>query len=852
MPILGLKDDQLRASLYLRELNRSNNKLAHFDDLVARISGVDAEGLLQLKSEFTLAYVQTNFSSFDEAGYVWSSFADATIDRAIDLAWEKTAKRRRLKLPDGKVPGLFLLGLGKLGGRDLNFSSDVDLIAFYDPETLPVPEHMGQAFIASEVCKTVTQILQPRNAPGFVWRVDWRLRPESSGTGLAMSTNKAETFYFFRSLPWHRLALMKARPIAGDHGAGETFLSRLEPFIWRRNLDFTTLDELAALKTRINNEHPGLQYERAAPDPITPEAPGFNLKLGRGGIREIEFIANAQQLIHGGKRPALRTTHTRTALLELADAELLSREDANELRDHYQIFRQIENAVQMLENTQTHIIPDGDKLASLLDLLGHPSELDTDLFARRQFVHEKFSTLFSERSNTEKSNDLSSLNPEEMQIAASWENGFRDHGLSLSQQRKYGDLGRRLTARLLTQPSEDNAFQRVDNFLKQIGRSGPYFALLNQRDDLQDKLIAPLLYSPHMSRILRQSPHIIDIFLATNPGSLIEQSQFVLTSPDYEHRLESLRRFVNEQLFLDYTDFLEGTKTALDTQTQLTSLAEQTLNLAIQLVADDIGLTNIPMTVLGLGKMGTSTMMPQSDLDLIFIFADETETELASKIVQRLRTTLTVKLREGIAYELDMRLRPSGRSGPPAVKLSSFREHHMKRAHSWEHIALAPARIVAGDIALGEKVMKIKEEIFARPRDQAAFKQDAMTMYARLSEERLQDTPLDVWRTKLRANGLMTADYIRSCWAVLGAAPDQNLVDAIDDWNRLLTWERLLGMTKRPLSETPDAFAGAIDLPSLPSQHAQLEKSVKQSFDALFKNTGEPLSLDPRPIIWKN
>ena len=256
---------------------------------------------------------------------------------------------------------MFLLGLGKLGGLDLNFSSDVDLIAFYDPDALPVPATKGQAYIASDVCKRATQILHPRNSPNFVWRVDWRLRPESSGTGLAISTAKAETFYFFRSLPWHRLALMKARVVAGDKSAGARFLERLEPFIWRRNLDFTTLDELAALKTRINNEHPGLQYERAAPEPITPSASGFNLKLGRGGIREIEFIVNAQQLIHGGKRPRLRVTNTRTALTALADINMLSPDEAKSLRDDYRFFRELENTIQMTENEQTHLVPNGGK-----------------------------------------------------------------------------------------------------------------------------------------------------------------------------------------------------------------------------------------------------------------------------------------------------------------------------------------------------------------------------------------------------------------------------------------------------------------------------------------------------------
>ena len=852
MIVSGLTDHQVKSSAYLQDIADGYDGRESLGTLLASAAEADAAELLALKSKFSLRFAQSNFSNFDEMGEIWSIFAEMTIESALDIAWAETAKRHRLNLPDGKTPGLFILGLGKLGGRDLNFSSDVDLIAFYDPDTLPVPEHKGQNFIASEVCKRLTQILQPRNAPNFVWRVDWRLRPESSGTGLAMSASKAETFYFFRSLPWHRLALMKARCIAGDQTAGADFLNRLEPYIWRRNLDFTTLDELAALKTRINNEHPGLQSERSAPDPITPQASGFNLKLGRGGIREIEFIANAQQLIHGGKRPALRVTHTRSALAHLAETELLSPEDSEQLRTDYSFFRQIENAVQMLSNAQTHIIPSGEDFDALLTLLNHPENFDQTIFERRKRIHDKFSTLFADRPTQETAVDMSFLTGPAKDIALSWANGFQDHGLSLNSQTKYRDLGQRLTARVIGQPREENAFQRVDLFLQKIGRSEPYFALLNRHPKLLDRLISPLLHSPHMSEILRQSPHIIDIFISSNSDSLQEQSQFVLTSPDYEQRLEALRRFVNEQLFLSYSKFPGVSQTAKDTQTQLTALAEQTLTLAIQIVSDDLGLSDIPMTVLGLGKMGTRAMAPQSDLDLVFIFADDVEAEMATRIVQRLRTTLMVKLREGIAYELDMRLRPSGRSGPPAVKLSSFRDHHMKRAHSWEHIALAPARIVAGNKTLGRKVMAIKSDIFARPRDLDAFRADAWAMYHRLSTERLEDTPPDVWRTKLRTGGLMAADYIRACQKVSGDTPDTDLIETIDAWNGLQIWERLLGLKGKALAETPSRFADKIDTSSLKTRQAALEKTVKAQFETFFNDTPRGPLPDPRPIMWKN
>ena len=856
MIVSSLTDKQLHASPYLSELASTFPAPDTLGALRAKVDAASAEQLLDLKAEFALSFVKTQFSTYDEMGHIWSDFADATINRALELAWRSAAKQHRLNLPSDKVPGLFLLGLGKLGGHDLNFSSDIDVIAFFDTETLPVPEHKGQAYIASDVCKRMTQILQPRNTPNFVWRVDWRLRPESSGTGLAMSTAKAETFYFFRSLPWHRLALMKARTVAGDKNCGAEFLSRLEPYIWRRNLDFTTLDELAALKTRINNEHPGLQSERSAPDPITPLASEFNLKLGRGGIREIEFIANAQQLIHGGKRPALRVTNTRAALTALGDTDLLSASEADRMKEDYAVFRRIENAVQMLRNEQTHIVPNGEDLKSLLILLDHPADFDEAIFERRHRVHQKFSILFADTSQTETNTevrlDTALLTSANSEIAKSWMNGFQDHGLSLSQQYKYQELGTRLTERVQGRDREDQAFQRVDVFLKQIGRSEPYFALLNRHPELLDKLISPLLHSPHMSEILRQSPHIIDIFIGVNDGNLEEQSRFVLTSPDYENRLEALRRFVNEQLFLSYSQFIDGDQSTERLQHNLTALAEQTLNLSIQIVTEDLGLTDIPISVLGLGKMGTQAMAPQSDLDLIFLFADDVDTEIATKIVQRLRTTLTVKLREGIAYELDTRLRPSGRSGPPAVKLSAFKDHHMKRAHSWEHIALAPARIVAGDKSLGAQVIKIKDEIFSRPRHETAFKEDAFAMHQRLAAERLQNTSQEIWRSKLRTGGLMEADYMRSCLTVLGDTPTSDHVNNIAEWSRLQIWERLLGLTGKPLTETPSRFSSLIGTSDLKSQQLGMESNINEIRNEFFSEIDRTETVEPRAILWRN
>jgi glutamate-ammonia-ligase adenylyltransferase len=729
----------------------------------------------------------------------------------LRLAWAETCKRYAIKAE--RPDGLFILGLGKLGGHDLNFSSDIDLIGFYDPDILPVSANKGQAFITNQCLKTLTQILTSRNGPEHIWRVDWRLRPESSGTGLTMSTAKAEKFYFFRALPWHRLALMKARVVAGDKACGEAFLESLAPFIWPQNLDFRALDDLADLKTRINAEHPGLMQEREAHAPITPLAEGFNLKLGSGGIREIEFIANAQQLIWGGKQTKLRTTNTRNALSALTSLEHLSPEDSETLRQHYVKLRDIENAVQMLRNEQTHIVPDNkDDKDALLSLTGYSDweALSKEIFDIRQSVNGYFSKLFEAETVANASEthatELTTLSTVGQDIAESWRNGFDAHGLQPSLKGKYQALGERLLDRVFSSVADtEMALENIDRFLKSISRSAQYLDLLDRHEALLDTIITPLLHSSHMTSLLEQSPHIIDIFLLPQ-FSETPNASAVLSDQDYGLRLDRLRRFVNEHLFYYYHRFMEKDDSLKTLQNNLTQLAEVTIETSITIVKEELALEPLPMTVLGLGKMGTRTMAPKSDLDLVFIFDDTVESEKASQIVRRLRTTLTTPLKEGIAYELDMRLRPSGRSGPPAVKLSSFKNHHENRAHSWEHIALAHARCVAGDLTLGKKVEGFCQDILSRPRNDVQFLQDAKIMWGRIQAERIMETDESHCNAKLRPGGLMQAQYIQACRAVLGLPVSDALEAAIEFWQYQQIWERLLGLKTKPFSHVPERF----------------------------------------------
>jgi glutamate-ammonia-ligase adenylyltransferase len=342
-----------------------------------------------------------------------------------------------------------------------------------------------------------------------------------------------------------------------------------------------------------------------------------------------------------------------------------------------------------------------------------------------------------------------------------------------------------------------------------------------------------------MSVLLSQSPHIIDTFLSPFPPTI----DFVLAETDYETRLERLRRFVNEGLFQNYHAFLTGMKDWHALAEALTGQAERVLDAALTIARDDLDAPDLAIAVVGMGKLGQSRMMPQSDLDLIFLFDDEVDRDLATKAVRRLNTILSTPLREGIAYELDTRLRPSGRSGPAAVTLSAFRRHHAEAAKTWEHIALVPARIVAGDPALGREASTIIAEVLDRPRDPEQLINDAHYMWSKIAEERIKPVPADKFGAKLRDGGGMMADF----WDAVGRlSGGPRLPRACEGWAELLYWERLLGLTDLSVSDVPPAYA-ALMPPDLPTLQADLEQQVQQA----VASYGPPNpSADMAPIRW--
>ena len=819
--------------------------LTHLIDQVAGLDNLSPveQPLRQLKALFSYRWALARLdqsADFETLGQLQTGFAEATIQKALVAAWSEKAFTKIVpqskRFENGDVPGLFVLGLGKLGGYDLNFSSDVDLIAFYNPDILPVPEMYGRMDVCVRVLKRMTHMLSKSIGGEFVWRVDWRLRPDASVNPIVMSSTAAQDFYFFRSLPWHRLAMIKARVVAGDQQIGQQFLHELEPYLWRQNLDYTAVDDIHRLKQKINQEHPQLKLARAAEAQGLSQTEGFNLKLGQGGIREIEFIVNAMQLLWGGKKPALRNYSTLSVLNALRETSLFKPELVETLSRNYKKLRRMEDALQIRENLQVHSLPRSDQaLNELQHLLGDHGEASVEQIVKQCTAEvsaefQKFFASLSPAGNAEHYAviDLDSLPwyqalPKvEQGIVNNWSEGFSLYAVPPNSIEQLTPLFHKLVE-LICEEKTDSAelVNKLHHFFQSTPKGGQYLRLLGAQPGILKDVLEPLASSPAMTILLEQSPHIVDYMLEPAVDSAQEfDSDFVMVSTDFDVRLKRLRSFVNEQLYDIMLSFFKGKIGSIAIQQKLTRLAEHCLDLGLSVTADDLGVAESPIAVLGMGKLGMRAMAPLSDLDLIFIAKQGIELEEANRFSHRFRNLMEIKTSEGRAYEMDTRLRPSGRSGPVTVTVEGFERYHLKSARSWEHIALVPSRAVSGVSELQKQIEDVRAQVLSKKRSRTQFILDAAKMHKRIREQRIGREEENAINVKLRPGGMFETDYLCACLTILSQQPEQSfykeydqlidqvlqgqgcpeLKESIVFWRSLQIWSRILGLETGPLA----------------------------------------------------
>ena len=735
----------------------------------------------------------------DQVTGALSRFADAAARAALRITADDWRRRGRLiSAPDdprGPVPGLFILAMGKGGAFELNYSSDIDLSLFYEPEALETALAEGvemQGFV-NRLAQRLTALLAERTADGYVFRVDLRLRPDPSSTPPVVAAPMALAYYESVGQNWERAAFIKARVCAGDAAEGADFLKALVPYIWRRSLDYQAVLDIQSIKKQIHVHKTGEGLEAA----------GANLKLGRGGIREIEFYVQTQQLILGGRDRSLRSPRTLEALDALSAAGHVAPEARDELRAAYVELRALEHRAQMLADEQTHILPvDPERRADVAALAGQGdlAAFDAEIERLLVRVNARYGELF------EGGEDLSS--PYGSLVFTGVENdpgtletlarmGFSEpatvsdtirswhHGrIQATRTARGRELFTRLAPQLLTAVAKtgapDAAFRRFAVFFSGLSAGVQVQALFLNQPKLFDLVVGVMAFAPRLARALGRQPQALDgvldarfmTALGTDTGLADQVVREAHEAGDFEGAMNAVRRLHREQTFRIGMHVVTGRTTAEQAGLTYTSLADACMKgLAPAALAEAErmgGAFDGAVAVVALGKAGSREMTAGSDLDLMTVYAAPPEAVSAGRgwsaetfygrFTQRFIAALSAHTAEGGLYEVDMRLRPTGSKGPVSVRLEALEAYYAEEAETWEFMALTRARLVwASDEAFEARVEAALEAALRRPRPGVDIAEDVRAMRDLMDRER---RPKGFWDLKLSAGAQVDAEFV--------------------------------------------------------------------------------------------
>ena len=790
-----------------------------------------------------------------------SGFADRALDRAIGAAI-------RARVPDAKPAGFMALALGKHGAGELNYSSDIDPILLYNPEALPRRERDEPAEAAQRYAREIVRLLSEVTAEGYVFRVDLRLRPASEVSPLAISVNAATTHYESSALAWERAAFIRARACAGDIPAGEAFLESIRPFVWRRSLDFGAIEEVRRLSLRIRDRYAG---------PPEPSA-GYNLKQGRGGIREIEFFAQTHQLIHGGRDASLRHRGTRPALDALAAAGVIAAADAVILGQAYERLRIAEHRVQMIADQQTHTLPGGEALEQVAQLGGFPdgAALLADLLPFCRAVAARYDAMLGlgedEPDHPEVPSDLGAR-------ASSWTDGRYRALRSEAAIGAFEALRPRLLAAFASAADVNTVLARWETMLERMPSAINVFRLLEARPGLLELLLDCLTLAPPLADELARRPERLDALIDRSafdlPGSVEElaRQMRVDEGAGLEDALDRIRVVVGEKRFALGMQLIEAEHDPLAIAAALSRLAEAAIAVAQERVQQQFAgahgtVGGSELLVLGLGRLGGGALTHASDLDVIYLFTEGTEesdgprplgrTLYFNRLAQRLGAALSVPTAEGALYEIDTRLRPQGDKGPLAVGLSAFARYQREEAWTWEHMALTRARVLTGSREARAQLEEIIGRVLAAPRDTAKLRADVLEMRQDMAAYKPARGPLDA---KLLRGGLVDLEFLTHYLQLrercafspdLGVALEQlaerglvsgDLIEHSRFMTRVLVGVRLLApdlaVPQNAAAIVLAHQAGHEDMAGLLRALAEARQSVARDWAAIFGETLE-------------
>jgi [glutamine synthetase] adenylyltransferase / [glutamine synthetase]-adenylyl-L-tyrosine phosphorylase len=729
--------------------------------------------------------------------------ADAATQTAVRFAFRQAGERGDWIPSDQAQPemtsGYSVIAMGKHGAHELNYSSDIDLIVFYDPELATLGNQRDASTVFVRITREVVALLSERTADGYVFRTDLRLRPDAGATQIALSTDAALHYYETVGQNWERAALIKSRAVAGDLGAGSAFLAELSPFIWRKYLDFAAIADIHAMKRQIH-AHKGFGDIGVA---------GHDIKLGRGGIREIEFFVQTQQLIAGGRHRDLRTPRTLDALAVLTTQSWITETVASSLAEAYRFLRTIEHRIQMVADEQTHRLPtDPAELARLARFAGFADldDFSTKLLAVLKTVQGHYARLFeaSPALTAGTSNMVfAGESDDPTTLAALAALGYSRPSQVLATVRgwhhgRYRSMRSQLAREGLTQVQPvlieafsqtidpDQALANFDRFLVDLPSGIQLFALLRTRPALLPLIADIMGTAPRLARILSRKRRLFDAVLDPNAFRTLPTLQTyerlvcetLQSASDSETVLDAARIVGTEQAFLIGVRILAGSITAREASQSYAALAEALIGSLHARISHDLAslhgtFPESGAVVVAMGKLGGLEMTASSDLDILIVYdvslnamtggmlSDGSKPLSApqyyARFTQRLVNALSAPTTEGMLYAVDLRLRPSGHQGPLATSLASFIEYQQTAAWTWEHMALTRARVISGPRNLRNHVEAIIAEILQKPRDQAKIASDVREMRARIAAEK---GTTDIWDLKQVRGGLVDLEFI--------------------------------------------------------------------------------------------
>ncbi|WP_027229932.1 bifunctional [glutamine synthetase] adenylyltransferase/[glutamine synthetase]-adenylyl-L-tyrosine phosphorylase [Phyllobacterium sp. UNC302MFCol5.2] len=907
-----LQGPQLLDPLFERSLPQRLEALLH--EIAA---GSDAEDLTeadlmtalrQHKLEGHLLIALGDLSgvfSADDATFWLSRLAEESVGAAARFLLLDAHAAGKLKLPDLKHPevdsGWIILAMGKFGAFELNYSSDIDLIVFIDEHSPAIPDPYDCVETFSRLTRRLVRILQDRTADGYVFRTDLRLRPDPGSTPLAIPVGAALNYYEGRGQNWERAAMIKARPVAGDIAAGKRVIAELAPYVWRKYLDYAAIADVHSIKRQIH-AHKG-HGEIAVR--------GHNVKLGRGGIREIEFFVQTQQLIAGGRFPKLRGSRTLDMLAALEDLGWIGEEARDTLTREYWFLRDVEHRIQMIADEQTHMLPEDDEeFLRVAHLMGYRDgeSFAADFRAALTIVETHYAALFEQAQeltgeagnlvftgDVDDPDTLKTLanfgfeRPSDIcRVIRTWHFGRYRATQSAESRERLTELTPVLLKAFGATSRADEALMRFDEMIKGLPAGIQLFSLLQSNPRLLDLLVLIMGAAPRLAGIITRKPHIFDgmldpaIFADVPTRSYLAErlENFLGPSKVYEDILDRLRIFAAEHRFLIGIRLLTGAIDGARAGKAFSDLADLVIDRALQAVIDEFAVRHGSIkggriAILGMGKLGSRELTAGSDVDLILLYdhdedADESDGEKGlapsqyyMRLTQRLIAALSAPTAEGVLYEVDFRLRPSGNKGPVATHIDAFRKYQRNDAWTWEHMALTRARPVAGDASFFPEIQEDVAGILAMSRDAAKIAKDAAEMRALIEAEK---PPSDAWDLKLVAGGIIDLEFIAQFAVLTGnvegpvvalstaevlrklkpefvdPATADRLVEAANLYTGVTQIIRLCldGDVKR--EDFPpglgDLLCKASDLPDLDRVEAQLQEtamSVRKTFDSLLQ-----------------